>query len=49
MRGHVEVNNAPPVVSQYQKHVKDLETQGGHCEEVDGDQLLGVVLQEGAP
>jgi hypothetical protein len=39
MRGHIEVNNATTVMSQNQKHVQDLETEGGHGEEVDGDQL----------
>ena len=29
MSGHVEVNNATPIVGQHQKHVKDLETQVG--------------------
>src|SRR5271155_5250097 len=36
-------------MGQHQKHVKDLETDGGYGEEVDGDQLIGVILQEGAP
>src|SRR5207247_10155900 len=36
-------------MSQHQKYVKDLEPDGGHGEEVDRDQLLGMVLQEGAP
>jgi hypothetical protein len=43
------VLDAPPVMGQNQKHVEDLKTDGGHGEEVDGDQLLGVILQEGAP
>src|SRR5271169_3104379 len=34
---------------QYQKHVKHLETDGGHSKEVDGDHLREVVLQESAP
>src|SRR5205823_8598408 len=38
-----------PVMGQHQKYVKDLEPDGGHGEEVDRDQLLGMVLQEGAP
>src|SRR6184192_4107536 len=46
---HIEVQNATPVMSQNQKHVGDLETDSGHGEEVDGDQLLGVILQECAP
>src|SRR5208283_3072674 len=47
--GHIEVQNATPVVGQYQKHVKHLETDGGHREEVDRDHLREVVLQESAP
>jgi hypothetical protein len=43
---HVEVQNATPVMGQDQKHVKNLETDSGHREEVDGDQLLGVILQK---
>ena len=35
--GHIEVKNATTVMSQYQKHVKDLEADGGHGEEIDGD------------
>ena len=47
--GHIEVQDATPVMGQNQKYVKDLEPDGGHGEEVDRDQLLGMVLQEGAP
>src|ERR1700730_13421009 len=47
--GHVEVQNATPVMGQNQKHVKNLKTDSGHSEEVDGDQLFGMVLQECAP
>src|SRR6266513_2685453 len=47
--GHIEVQDATPVVGQHQKYVKDLEPDGGHGEEVDRDQLLGMILQEGAP
>src|SRR5205814_10599834 len=36
-------------MGQHQKYVKDLEPDGGHGEEVDRDQLLGMVLPEGAP
>ena len=36
-------------MGQHQKYVKDLEPDGGHGEEVDRNQLLGMVLQEGAP
>src|SRR6516225_1639861 len=47
--GHIEVENALTVMGQNQKHVKDLKTEGGHGEEVDGDQLREVIVQEGAP
>ena len=49
MGGHIEVQNAPPVMGQYQEHVKNLETDGGDSKEVDRDQLLDVILQERAP
>src|SRR6516165_12518391 len=35
--GHVEVQNATPVTGQHQKHVKDVEADRGHREEVDGE------------
>ena len=47
--GHIEVQDAAPVMGQHQKHVEHLEAKGGHREEVDGDQLLGMILQKGAP
>jgi hypothetical protein len=40
---------AMPVMGQDQKHVTDLETHGRHGEEVDGEQMLGLILQECAP
>ena len=49
VRGHVAVENAPTVMGQNQKDVKNLETEGGHGEEVDGDQLREVIVQKGAP
>jgi hypothetical protein len=33
MSGHIEVENATTVMGQDQKHVKNLETQGGHRED----------------
>src|ERR1700737_4015511 len=47
--GHIEVENAPAVMSQHQKHVKHLEANSRHGKEIDGDQLLEVIVQEGAP
>ena len=43
--GHIEVKNATSIMVQYQKHVKDVKTDGGQGEEVDRDQLREVVLQ----
>ena len=36
---HVEVKNAPTIVSQNQEHVQDLEADCGDSEEIDGDKL----------
>jgi len=36
-------------MGQHQKDVKDLKTDRGHREAVDGHQLLGVILQKRAP
>src|ERR1700730_17775001 len=47
--GHIEVENAPAVMSQHQKHVKHLEANGRHGQEIDGEQLREVIVQEGAP
>lgn len=47
--GHIEVDYASAVMGQYQEHVKNLETKRGHGKEIDGDQLLGMILQECAP
>ena len=46
---HIAVKNATPVMGQYQKHVKNLEMDGGHSKEVDGDHLREVVPEESAP
>ena len=47
--GHIEVQDSAPVMGQHQKHIENLETKGRHGKEIDGDQLLQVILQEGAP
>jgi hypothetical protein len=36
-------------MGQHQKHVKDVEADRGHREEVDGDQLLGMILEKRVP
>jgi hypothetical protein len=47
--GQVEVDNAATIMGQHQEHVEAWETDCGHSEEIDGDELCDVVLQEGAP
>jgi hypothetical protein len=47
--GHIEAQNAATIMGQHQKDVKDLKTDRGHREAVDGHQLLGVILQKRAP
>jgi hypothetical protein len=47
VRGDVEVQNPPTVVGEYEKHEEDLTPNGRYDEEVDRDDLLDVVLQEG--
>src|SRR5260370_19464331 len=47
--GRIEVKHATAVMGQHQNHVRNLETDGGQGEEVDGDQMLSVILQECAP
>ena len=49
MTGHVQVNHATAIMGQYQKHIEDLETNGGNREEVNGDKLRDVVLEKGTP
>lgn len=49
MGGHIKVQNATPVMGQHPKHVKDAEADSGHREEVDGDQLLRMILEKRAP
>ena len=49
MSRHVEVQNASPFMGQHQEDIQNLEADGWHSEEIDGDQLADVVLQKGAP
>ena len=43
---NIEVQDATLVMGQHQKHVKNLEADRGHREEINGDQLLGMILEE---
>src|SRR5437868_4402171 len=49
MRGHVEMHDAPAVVSQNQEHVQDLKPDRRHSEKVDRHHGLDVIVQEGPP
>src|ERR1044072_2810125 len=44
-----EMNDASPIVCQYQKHVQYLEPDRWHSEEVDGHHAFPVVFKEGTP
>ena len=46
MSSNIEVQDATLVMGQHQKHVKNLEADRGHREEINGDQLLGMILEE---
>ena len=47
--GHGAVENAPAIVGQDQKHVQNLKPDRRHREEVDGNQTLEMIFQEGSP
>ncbi len=47
--GNAKMQNAPPAMRQYQEHVQDLEADGWHRKEVDGDHGLHVVVKKGSP
>jgi len=49
MGSHVEVKHATAVMGQHQKHIENLEADCGHSEEINGDQLRHMVLQERSP
>ena len=47
--GNVEVQNAAAVMGQNQENVENLEADRGHREEINRDQLLGMILKECPP
>ena len=49
MRCDIEVDHPTPVMGQHQEHVQHLETDRGHGKEVDGHQVVDVIVEEGAP
>jgi len=47
--GNIEVQNAAAVMGQNQENVENLEVDRGHCEEINRDQLRGMILKECPP
>jgi len=47
--GHVEMHHSASVMGEDQKDEQDLETDGRDSEEIDGDQVLDVIIQERPP
>src|SRR5262249_23020280 len=49
MSRHGEMQNPPPVVSENQKYIEDLESESRQHQEIDRDQGLQMILQECSP
>ena len=49
MSGDSKVEDPASVVSQHQKHIQDLESDGRHRKEVDRNQSLYMIVEEGPP
>jgi hypothetical protein len=49
MLGDVEVDHPPPMVGEHDEDEKHAQVSGGHCEEIDGDEVPDVVGEERAP
>src|SRR5688572_25721865 len=49
MSGHGKVKNPAAVVSQYQKHIQHLESDGRHRKEIHRNHGLDVIFEEGPP
>ena len=47
--GHVEVDDAPAVVSEHDENKEDVQARGGHREEIEGDQASDMVVEERPP
>src|SRR5690348_13895300 len=47
--GHVEVDDAPAVVSEHDENKEDAQARGGHREEIEGDQIADMVGEERPP
>ena len=49
MLGNVEVNDASSVVGQHEEYEQNAESNRGYREEVDGDEILEVIIEERSP
>jgi hypothetical protein len=49
MLGHVEMDDFPSCLRQHDQHEEDLEPGRGHGEEIEGNEIRNVVIQEGPP
>jgi hypothetical protein len=49
MLGDVEVDDAPPMVSEHDEDEEDAPPNSGHGEEIDRDQMADMVGEERAP
>jgi hypothetical protein len=47
--GHVEVDDAPAMVSEHDENEEHAHTRSGHREEIEGDQVPDVIGQERPP
>ena len=49
MLGDAEVNDAPPIMGEHEEHEHNAECNGGHGEEVDGDEIFQMIIEERSP
>jgi hypothetical protein len=49
MTSNVEMQNPASAMLDYEEAIQELECQGGHREQVEGDDHLAVILEEGQP
>jgi hypothetical protein len=49
MFGHIVMHDSPTVVGENDQNKQDAKRSSGHHEEVDGDQVLDMIVQERSP
>ena len=49
MLGHVEMNQAAPMVSRQHQNEEETKSRSRHGEEVDGNELANMVVEKGLP